>query len=290
MRAHLFTSTSPTLEANLSLTSTAPLPPQAKSLAPNQSVVRVLATSINPADYKFPAFPIVGRFLVPRPSAPCIDFTGRVTSTGSSNTFKQGALVFGRLGKPQKHGSLGEYVVASSDEVVTLPQNVSVEDAACVGTAGLIAYQSIVPYVKEGDKVFINGGSGGTGSFGIQVAKQMGCWVTTTASSANVDFCKDLGADEIIDYKKGDVLNALKASGRTYQLVVDNVGTDPKLWTHMEQYTSPGAPFVQVGLPVSLRSIMEIVSSEYCKPRKHETLTKQEPCGPHRWVRQNAST
>lgn len=266
MRALIFTSTSPTLEANLTLTNSAPLPPQAKSLAPDQSVVRVLATSINPADYKFPAFPIVGRFLVPRPSAPCIDFTGRVTSTGSSNPFKHGALVFGRLHKPQKHGALGEYVVASSDEVVPLPQDVSVEDAACVGTAGLIAYQSIVPHVKQGDNVFINGGSGGTGTFGIQVAKQMGCWVTTTASSANVGLCKELGADEVINYKKEDVLGVLKATGRTYQLVVDNVGAFPRLWTHMEQYTSPGAPFVQVGLPMSLWSIIGIAKSEYHQP------------------------
>lgn len=263
MRAHTFTSTSPTLEANLALTTTAPLPPQAKSLAPNQSVVRVLATSINPADYKFPAFPIVGRFMVPRPSAPCIDFTGRVASTGSSNVFQEGTLVFGRLHKPQKHGTLGEYVVASSDEVVPLPQGVNAEDAACVGTAGLIAYQTIVPHVKQGDNVFINGGSGGTGMFGIQVAKEMGCWVATTASSANVGFCKDLGADEVIDYKKGDILEALKATGRTYQLVVDNVGTNPKLWAQMEQYTSPGAPFVQVGLPVAFWSILGIVKSEH---------------------------
>jgi NADPH:quinone reductase-like Zn-dependent oxidoreductase len=262
MRAHHFSSTSPTLEANLKFNPAAPLPLKAKSLAQNQALVRVLATSINPADYKFPSFPIVGRLLVPRPSAPGIDFAGRVTNSAPSAQLKQGALVFGRLQKPQQHGTLGEFVIASSDEVVPLPDGVSAEDAACVGTAGLIAYQSIVPHVKQGDNVFINGGSGGTGTFGIQIAKQMGCWVATTASAANIELCKQLGADEVIDYRKASVVDSLRQCGRKFQLVVDNVGADPKLWSGVEQYTTPGAPFVQIGLPISFASFWAVTKSK----------------------------
>lgn len=262
MRAYTFTATSPTLEANLKLNPAAALPPRAKSLAPNQALVRVLATSINPADYKFPSFPILGKLLVPRPSTPGVDFAGRVAQHGGNHAFKEGALVFGRLHKPQQHGTLGEYVVAASDEVTSLPDGVSVEDAACVGTAGLIAYQSIVPHVKSGDNVFINGGSGGTGMFGIQVAKQMGCWVATTASSSNIEQCTQLGADHVIDYRKGDVVEALQATGRTYQLVVDNVGMDPTLWSRVEQYTSSSAAFVQVGVPVAFGSMSGLAKSK----------------------------
>ena len=263
MRAQYFTSTSPTLEANLRLILDSPLPPKANSLSQNQALVRVLATTINPADYKFPSFPIVGKFLVPRPSAPGIDFAGRVEHTETLNrTLQQGALVFGRLAKPQQHGTLGEFVIASSDEVVPLPEGASIEDAACVGTAGLVAYQTIVPHVKQGDNVFINGGSGGTGMFGIQVAKQMGCWVATTASSLNTDMCKQLGADEVIDYRKGRVVEELKKTGRKFQLVVDNVGLDPTLWSSVEHYTSPGASFVQVGLPISLSGLAGLIKSE----------------------------
>ncbi|ETN39908.1 uncharacterized protein HMPREF1541_06134 [Cyphellophora europaea CBS 101466] len=262
MRAHLFTSTSPTLEANLTLNPTAPLPKHAKSLAPNQSLVRVLATAINPADYKFPSFPLIGRLLVARPSAPGIDFAGRVTTSGAGHLFKDGTIVFGRLLKPQKHGTLGEYVVASDAEVVPLPQDVDPGDAACLGTAATTMYQCIVPHVKRGDSVFINGGSGGTGTFGIQIAKQMGCWVATTCSEANVGLCRELGADEVIDYRKDPVVDRLKGTGKKFQLVVDNVGLDPDIWGRVQEYTSEGAKFVQVGLPVSVWGMMSLLKSD----------------------------
>lgn len=272
MRAYHFSSTSPTLEANLKLKPTAPLPPKANSLARNQLLVRVLATSINPADYKFPSFPIFGRLIVPRPSAPGIDFAGRVTHPGPSTSLTQGTLVFGRLANPQKHGTLGEYVVATTDEVVPLPEGVSPLDAACVGTAGLIAYQSITPHVKPGDNVFINGGSGGTGIFSIQIAKQLGCWVTTTTSPGNVELCKQLGADEVIDYRKGSVVDSLRQTGRKFQLVVDNIGADPKLWSRVEDYTSPGAPFLQVGLPISFASFFAVTKSKFNPPPRKTPL------------------
>jgi alkaline phosphatase D len=83
-----------------------------------------------------------------------------------------------------------------------------------------------VPHVKSGDKVFINGGSGGTGCFGIQIANAVGCHVTTSCSTANVEFCKSLGAEEVVDYRKGSVIEALKASGVKFGHVVDNIGTD----------------------------------------------------------------
>ena len=139
-----------------------------------------------------------------------------------------------------------------------LPDGVSIEDASCVGTVGLTAYQAIVPYVKDGDNVFVNGGSGGTGVFAIQVAKALGCHVSTTCSTPNVKLCQDLGADEVIDYKSSNIIDELEKSARKYDLIVDNVGSSPALYWQAKKYAKLGAKFVQVGVePSHLMDILK---------------------------------
>lgn len=108
----------------------------------------------------------------------------------------------------------------------------------------------------------VNGGSGGTGVFGIQIAKAKGCHVTTTCSTPNVDLCKSLGADEVIDYKKSDILSALKASGRKYDHVVDNVGHDLKLYFKAHEFTAPNAIYLLVGASISVGFFGEMVSAK----------------------------
>jgi len=102
-----------------------------------------------------------------------------------------------------------------------------------------------MPYVKTGSRIFINGGSGGTGIFCIQIAKAAECHVTTTCSTANVELCKSLGADEVIDYKKGSVLEALKKQ-KPFDHVVDNVGGQYELFWRCNEYTNPSARYVYV--------------------------------------------
>ncbi|KAK5001421.1 hypothetical protein LTR28_012666, partial [Elasticomyces elasticus] len=114
------------------------------------------------------------------------------------------------------------FTLAEKEGTVALPNSVDPIDAATISIAGLTAYQSIVPKVKKGDKVFINSGSGGTGVFGIQIAKALGCHVTTTCSTANVELCRSLGADDILDYKNKTIVKALKASKHKFDYVVDN--------------------------------------------------------------------
>lgn len=133
---------------------------------------------------------------------------------------------------------------------------ISLTSISAIGTAGLTAYQCIVPNVKSGDRVFINGGSGGTGSFGIQIAKAMGCKVTTTCSTANVGLCKSLGADEVIDYKKVDILQALKGLPK-FDAVVDNVGASNELYWKSHEYTNPEVKYVQVGAAISFGFVKE---------------------------------
>lgn len=157
-------------------------------------------------------------------------------------------------------GALAEYTVSNKDTVAALPEGLDPIWGATVCVAGLTAYQTIVPFVKEGDSVFLNGGSGGTGVFGIQIAKAKGCYVTATCSTPNVELCKSLGADEVIDYKKSNVLETLIASGRKYDHVVDNVSGQPELYFKMHEYTKPGAVWMQVGAKVSIAGTKEMLT------------------------------
>ena len=127
--------------------------------------------------------------------------------------------VFGRTDAPA-FGALGAYVVARGREgIAPLPNGVSMLDASTVGAAGLTAYQCLAPCVSQDSKVFINGGSGGAGIFGIQIAKTLGCRVTTTCSGPNTQLCKELGAHEAIDYKTADVVEHLRRRGVQYDLI-----------------------------------------------------------------------
>jgi NADPH:quinone reductase-like Zn-dependent oxidoreductase len=249
-----YSSTKGGLDKNLNINPSAPLPKP----KPNQNLVQVIATALNPVDYKPAEVPLVGRLIVPKPTTPGIDFAGCIVTPATGSSLKRGQLFFGASGTtPFAGGALSEFTLTEKENAVALPNGVDPIDAATIGVAGLTAYQSIVPKVKKGDKVFINGGSGGTGVFGIQIAKAVGCHVTTTCSTANVELCKSLGADEVVDYEQSNVVEALKASGHKFDHVVDNVGADPKLYWHCHEYTKPGAVYVMVGGTPSLGSAFD---------------------------------
>ena len=239
MRAAQWTSITGGIEKNLRINTAAPVPTAPTNPAEPSTLVRVAYSSINPVDYKLPEFAIFRALKLSTPAIPAGDFAGTVVQTTLPD-LKPGDLVFGRSDPPH-FGALGEYVVVNGrDNVVKLPEGVSTEDAATLGVAGLTAYQCIAPYVKEGSKVFINGGSGGTGTFGIQIAKILGCRVTTTCSGANVEFCRSLGADEVIDYRTTDVLKHLRRQGTRYDLLVDNVGSLEIYWNAHDYLKSDG--------------------------------------------------
>ncbi|KAK6948841.1 hypothetical protein Daesc_008912 [Daldinia eschscholtzii] len=262
MKAWVYNSTSGGIEKNIRLVEDASLP--FHSPLPKDSViVKVHYSSLNPADYKFPELGLPIRALIPTPATPGMDFSGVVTQTGDAVTaFHVGDKVFGRI-PPNRFGSLGEYVRTQLDGCAVVPEGVSLEDASCIGTAAQTAYQCIVPNVKEGDKVFINGGSGGTGTFGIQIAKALGCHVTTSCSEKNAELCRSLGADEVIDYTKENVSEALKAKGQVYQLVVDNVGTPSDLHKAADHFLLPRGKFVQIGAGFSVSNIKDIVARQF---------------------------
>jgi len=168
-----------------------------------------------------------------------------------------GQRVYGKLEPPQ-FGALAEYAVVGYEGTVPLPDEVSFEQAGCVGVAGLTAYQTLAS-AKAGDKVFINGLSGGTGTFGIQIARAKGCYVVGTCSTGNVDFCKELGANEVIDYKSEDVISTLKRGGRMFDLVVDYVGQTDLYW-QSASFLKPAGKFVCVGAQPSLATLKSFLA------------------------------
>ncbi|OHE98165.1 zinc-binding dehydrogenase [Colletotrichum orchidophilum] len=245
--------------------------PSATTLTPTQVLVQVVAAGINPADYKLPDLGLVAKAMVSFPRCPGMDFSGRAVAVGSEITdIAPGDLVVGRVNPLGTHGSLSEYLVADRDGIAAFPHDPaaaaaaaeSLEQAGAVGTAALTAYQTIAPYVKAGDHVFINGGSGGTGTFGIQIAKALGCAVTVSCSTAKEALCKSLGADEIIDYKTSDVVSVLRSKGKVFSVVVDNVGNSPpNLYKASDDFLLAGGHFKFVGGAVSLAQVSSLVPS-----------------------------
>ncbi|KAL8943016.1 MAG: hypothetical protein Q9211_001145 [Gyalolechia sp. 1 TL-2023] len=255
MRAWQYSSITGGLEKNLTLIPSTPLPEP----KPDQHLVQVIATALNPVDYKVAEIPGVTRFAISKPATPGIDFAGSIVRPATGSSLKVGQLVFGVCGTTSMAGgALREFSVSGMKSTVAIPDGVDPVDAATVGIAALTAYQSIVPHVKVGDKIFINGGSGGTGMFGIQFAKAVGCHVTTTCSTANVDLCKSLGADEVVDYKEQKVLDVLLRKAKAQQNfdhAVDNVGSDEKLALQCHEFLRSGAKMVIVGGDPSLKAV-----------------------------------
>jgi len=140
------------------------------------------------------------------------DVAGVVTKVGSNvRKFKVGDEVYARPAD-YRIGTFAELIAINEDDVALKPKNISMEEAASIPLVGLTAWQALIEKanLKKGQKVFIQAGSGGVGTFAIQFAKYLGATVATTTSAANIDLVKSLGADIVIDYKKDDFETILK--------------------------------------------------------------------------------
>ncbi len=191
----------------------------------DQVLIRVRAASVNPLDWHYmEGTPYIGRllefgFLTPRVTRLGVDYAGTVEAVGRNVTrFKPGDEVFGG-----RTGAFAEYVTVLADGPVVLkPANLTFEQAASVPIAAITALQALRDKgkVQPGQKVLINGASGGVGTFAVQIAKSFGAEVTGVCSTRNVDMVRSIGADHVIDYTKEDFTQ----SGQRYDLVIDNVG------------------------------------------------------------------
>ncbi|MBD0776674.1 NADP-dependent oxidoreductase [Maribacter sp. ANRC-HE7] len=169
----------------------------------NEVLVAVKAISLNPADVK-PKYEDEMLSMMYGKERPVIlgwDIAGTVTEVGSAVTnFEVGDKVFGMVNFPGIGNAYAEFVAAPEAHLAVMPSNVSFTEAAATTLAALTALQILSGKINKGDKVLIQAGSGGVGHFAIQIAKNFGAYVITTASAKNKDFVLSIGADEAIDY------------------------------------------------------------------------------------------
>jgi NADPH:quinone reductase-like Zn-dependent oxidoreductase len=188
----------------------------------NRALVRVIASSVNPADPLTLSGKYAREFGTPLPWIPGYDIAGIVEKTGAKITkLKAGDAVYGY---PTYGGGWAEFVTVSEGEVALKPKSLTFVEAAAVPMGALTAWQSLVDVAKlqAGQTILIHGGSGGVGSFAVQIAKARGARVIATASTANQDLLKQLGADESIDYTR----TKFEEVARNVDAVLDPVGGD----------------------------------------------------------------
>jgi NADPH:quinone reductase-like Zn-dependent oxidoreductase len=189
----------------------------------NDVLVTVHAASLNAGDYfSMRGSPWLARFSVgfPKPKDYILgwDVTGHVEAVGENVTrFQPGDKVFASC-----EGTLAEYVRAPEGKFAMTPTNLTLDQAAAVPSAAMTALHALRDQanVQPGQKVLINGASGGVGTFAVQIAKSLGAEVTGVCSTRNVDMVRSLGADHVIDYTKEDFTQR----EQRYDLIVDNVG------------------------------------------------------------------
>ena len=188
----------------------------------NQVLVRVIASGVNPADPLIVSGKYAKEFGTHVPLIPGYDIAGVVEKVGGGITkFKVGDAVYAYV---LFGGGWAEYAVADESEAAIKPESLTFVEAAAVPLAALTAWQALIDTAKlaVGQTVLIHGGSGGVGSFAIQIAKARGAKVIATASTRNQDLLKDLGADVAIDYTK----TKFEDIAKEVDVVLDSVGKD----------------------------------------------------------------
>jgi len=212
----------------------------------DQILIKVRAASVNPYDWHFvEGTPKIMRVMgvglrKPKDTRLGVDFAGTVEAVGKNVTqFKPGDDVFGGKG-----GAFAEYVCRRAQGAVALkPVNITFEQAAAVNIAGITALQALRDKgkVQPGQKVLINGASGGVGTFAVQIAKSLGADVTGVCSTRNVDLVRSLGAEHVIDYSKEDFAKGAER----YDVILDNVPNHSL--SECRHILSPKGKYVMIG-------------------------------------------
>jgi NADPH:quinone reductase-like Zn-dependent oxidoreductase len=217
------------------------------SPADDEVLIKVHAAAINPVDWHYmTGTPYImrmdGGFGRPKNTRLGVDFAGTVEAAGSKvKRFKPGDEVFGA-----RNGALAEYVTVREHRSLALkPPELPFEEASAIPVAAITALQGLRDKgrIKPGQKVLINGASGGVGTFAVQIAKSFDTHVTGVCSTRNVELVRSLGADRVIDYTQEDFT---KRDGR-YDLILDNVGNHS--FSEFRRILNPDGVYVMVGGP-----------------------------------------
>ncbi|MER9392999.1 MULTISPECIES: NADP-dependent oxidoreductase [unclassified Mesorhizobium] len=237
-------------------------------LLDNDVLVEVHAAGVNLLDSKIRT----GEFKLVLPyRRPFIlghDVAGRVARVGSKvRKFKPGDAVYARP-RDGRIGTFAEFIAIDEADVALKPANLSMEEAASIPLVGLTAWQALIERagLKTGQKIFIQAGSGGVGTFAIQLAKHLGAIVATTAGAASNDLVRDLGADVVVDYRKDDFEKILSG----YDVVLNS--QDAKTLEKSLTVLKPGGKLISIsgppdpefawkqGLNVVLRLLLRLLS------------------------------
>ena len=221
-------------------------------IADDQVLVRVHASSVNPAEWYRVTGPYFARLFgeglrKPKSSAVGADLAGRVEAVGTgAEEFQPGDEVFGTSG-----AAWAEYAPARAVRLARKPANLSFEEAAAVPIAAITALQALRDHgqVQPGQKVLINGASGGVGTFAVQIAKSFGAEVTGVCRTRNVDMVRSLGADHVVDYTQEDFTRR----GERHDLMLDICGS--RSFSEFRRVLTPEATVVVVGAPMSNRGL-----------------------------------
>ncbi len=225
-------------------------------LPEDKILVKVFASSVNPVDYKVRKGDL--KFITGKkfPKYSGADFAGVIEETGDKvEGYQPGDKVYGFL-SAMKGGGCSEYLIADPAGISLKPEKFTFEEAASIPLAALTALQSLnyLGNISEGAKALVNGATGGVGSFGVQIAKAMGAEVTGVCSKQNIDLCKKLGADNIIDYSSDE----LEKSGDKFDVFFDAAA---KLsFSESKKFLSPRGIYITTipGAGVMFRRILNI--------------------------------
>ena len=188
----------------------------------NQILIRTYSSSFNPIDHMIVKGDYKAMGKVSFPAGIGRDVSGIVEEVGKNvRKFKIGDKVYSRINESFV-GTMAEYVLSNVKDTALMPSNLSFDESASIPLVGLTTYQALVDIAKlsKGENVLIHAGSGGIGTFAIQLAKHLGANVTTTTSTKNISFVKELGAGKVIDYTSQNYLD----EGAAFDVVYDTLG------------------------------------------------------------------
>lgn len=231
------------------------------TLNDHEVLVQIHASGVNLLDSKIRD----GEFKLLLPYKPPFvlghDVAGIVTKVGSkANKFKVGDEVYARPAD-FRIGTFAEYIAVDERDLAPKPKNLTMEEAASIPLVGLTAWQALVEKmnIQKGQKVFIQAGSGGVGTFAIQLAKHLGAFVATTTSAANSDLVKSLGADVVIDYKTQDFETILS----DYDFVLNS--QDTKTLEKSLNILKPNGKIISISGPPDVEFANEVGLSWFVK-------------------------
>lgn len=243
--------------------------------AAGQVLVRVAFASLNPVDFKLRSGLL--RF-IGKPARPAItgkDFAGTVSALAMEVAgLRPGQRVFGSVNPMGGAGSCAEFVALDAGLVAPVPEGVSDEVAASLPVASGTAFQALVTHarLRAGQSVLVTGASGGVGSSAVQIARSIGAHITGVCGTANVEYVRAIGADEVVDYRRAD----WRAPGRVYDVIFDAAGASS--FGAARAHLAPAGWYINTFPPPSLMAaapFVRLFSRRHAVPFMLKTTTAQ---------------